>query len=147
MQAKPARMFSKCCNAGDGLQPTCKKCVSEYMAKYYSKNKERIKKRVRNYRLQNRGLHIQRDKEKYMKHRGGILKRCKAYQAAHPEQVHAKRRLHVALNRGDLTRPAVCEGCGRSDAVIDAHHDDYNKPLDVIWLCRFCHRQHHAASA
>jgi transposase-like protein len=27
---------------------------------------------------------------------------------------------------------------------MDAHHDDYSKPLRVRWLCRKCHRRYHA---
>lgn len=37
-----------------------------------------------------------------------------------------------------------CEVCGKINGV-DAHHDDYNKPLDVRWLCRLHHMQHHNA--
>lgn len=39
--------------------------------------------------------------------------------------------------------PQPCEVCG-TRKQIDAHHDDYSKPLDVRWLCRSHHRQHHA---
>lgn len=36
-----------------------------------------------------------------------------------------------------------CEICGTT-ATIDAHHDDYSRPLDVRWLCRQHHKQRHA---
>jgi hypothetical protein len=34
-----------------------------------------------------------------------------------------------------------CEVCGVHD--VEAHHDDYYKPLVVRWLCRNHHREHH----
>ncbi|CAB4128197.1 hypothetical protein UFOVP270_35 [uncultured Caudovirales phage] len=34
-----------------------------------------------------------------------------------------------------------CEVCGNEK--VDAHHDDYAKPLSVRWLCRKHHNEHH----
>ena len=34
-----------------------------------------------------------------------------------------------------------CEVCG--NIKVDAHHDDYTKPMDVRWLCRKHHNEHH----
>ena len=45
------------------------------------------------------------------------------------------------ISQGILNR-LPCEICGVNDKV-EAHHDDYDKPLDVRWLCRFHHREYH----
>lgn len=64
----------------------------------------------------------------------------------HPEQVKARNTLRYALVKGELTRPDACERCGRHEDPgldgrpgIEAHHADYDKPLEVEWLCRLCH--------
>lgn len=36
-----------------------------------------------------------------------------------------------------------CEVCGAPKA--EAHHDDYDQPFLIRWLCRLHHRRHHAA--
>jgi hypothetical protein len=57
-----------------------------------------------------------------------------------------KRAVHLtttAIANGTLVRQP-CEVCGTT-RKIDAHHDDYSKPLEVRWLCRSHHRQHHIA--
>jgi hypothetical protein len=38
-----------------------------------------------------------------------------------------------------------CKVCGTNEN-IEAHHDDYSKPLDIIWLCRHHHRELHKNS-
>jgi C-5 cytosine-specific DNA methylase len=55
-----------------------------------------------------------------------------------------------AIATGKLIRPDVCEACGGigqpykdGRAPIQAHHCDYNKPLDVMWLCKGCHHDWH----
>src|SRR4051794_9202976 len=44
------------------------------------------------------------------------------------------------LERGKITRQR-CQGCGAERAEM--HHPDYSKPLEVEWLCRPCHLEHH----
>jgi len=54
-----------------------------------------------------------------------------------------------AIKKGALVRPKRCEKCERGGeftdgrTAIQGHHDDYNKPLDVRWLCQACHHQWH----
>jgi hypothetical protein len=53
------------------------------------------------------------------------------------EKVRANRRLQKAVLSGDVLVD-VCKVCGTLDE-IEAHHDDYSKPLEVVWLCKVHH--------
>lgn len=45
----------------------------------------------------------------------------------------------VYKRRGKLIpRPCAC-GCQE----VEMHHSDYSKPLEVEWMCRRCHIDHH----
>ena len=60
-----------------------------------------------------------------------------------PNAMRARRAIDAAITAGAIRRPTNCSGCGCSDTEhrIEAHHYDYSKPLDVIWLCTPCHRR------
>lgn len=49
--------------------------------------------------------------------------------------------------RGTVIRPGACSRCGLSDRRIEAHHPDYSKPFEVVWLCSRCHGAEHASLA
>ena len=54
----------------------------------------------------------------------------------------AVRRLTASKIRQGVLVRMPCEMCG-TEQDVQAHHDDYYKPLDVRWLCRTHHREHH----
>jgi len=79
-------------------------------------------------------------------------RRCKAcharamreFRAVHeptPEQrqrSNVRSYLHVYVKRGKVKKqPCLVCGCPE----VEAHHDDYNQPLKVVWLCRPHHVQ------
>jgi hypothetical protein len=45
---------------------------------------------------------------------------------------------------GLAKRPKYCQSCGRL-RKIEGHHEDYQKPFDVKWLCKRCHSRLHKA--
>ena len=46
-----------------------------------------------------------------------------------------------ALKRG-IIKAEPCEVCGNTNS--EKHHDDYDKPLEVRWLCKRHHGRQHA---
>lgn len=50
--------------------------------------------------------------------------------------------LNHAIRDGKIIGPLPCEVCFTTHD-IEAHHDDYNKPLEVRWLCFTHHRELH----
>jgi len=65
---------------------------------------------------------------------------------------HAQNILEQAIENGTVKRQTVCQVCGDSGTFangrtkIQAHHADYNKPLDVMWLCQKCHHEWHKSN-
>jgi len=72
----------------------------------------------------------------------GLVKRLVAeYCEKYPERVKALSIFHRALYSGKIKR-GECEICGSEK--VDGHHQDYSKPLEVVWLCHRHHKQLHA---
>ena len=71
---------------------------------------------------------------------GALSASSTGWQNRNPQAVRAHRLLHAAIHRGEIQRQP-CVGCGTSNA--HGHHEDYSKPLDVVWLCRLCHHERH----
>lgn len=65
-----------------------------------------------------------------------------AYELRNKKKRSAYKKMRRALKRGELIRPWRCEKC-KTIGRVDGHHDDYDKPLEVRWLCRGCHKTWH----
>lgn len=67
---------------------------------------------------------------------------------ANPKAKWAHVALASAIRRGLIER-GPCEECGamhgENGVIVHGHHDDYDKPMAVRWLCMLHHRQWHAA--
>lgn len=58
-----------------------------------------------------------------------------------PEKLHARQAFRRAINNGEIIRQP-CLICGEPNA--EGHHENYDKPFEVKWLCRKHHAEHHA---
>jgi hypothetical protein len=115
---KPIEEFYRHPMMGDGYLGKCKEC-----AKYD----------VRQNRRKRLDYYLQYDRE-----RSKAPERILAIRTSRePHKRKAQVAVANALRRGNL-RKLPCEICGNQKS--EAHHTDYSKPLDVMWLCR----KHHA---
>lgn len=75
---------------------------------------------------------------------GKMCQTSQKFKLSASELVEFKRRRYSrllcrrAIDSGTLTPSDVCEVC-KSSAKTQAHHVDYGKPLEVIWMCSICH--------
>ncbi len=61
----------------------------------------------------------------------------------YPEKARARAQVAYWVRQGKLKKPIECPRCGSGERKIQAHHHDYSKPLDVRWLCTYCHADFH----
>ena len=52
----------------------------------------------------------------------------------------ARSKLRQAVKKGIIVRKR-CGKCGGER--VEGHHEDYSKPLEVMWFCRDCHIDRH----
>lgn len=80
----------------------------------------------------------------YQRTEAGKVSRRKArekYYEKHPERKQIHQQVNNAVRDGRLVK-TPCSVCG-SEYRIHGHHDDYSKPLDVLWLCPQHHQDRH----
>jgi hypothetical protein len=107
--------FYKDSSKKDGYQSLCKVCHINF---------------VRAYNLTPKG------KQAASKTKSNFAKK-------YPHRIKAKDKFNYEVKSGRLKR-LPCSVC-RATHNIQGHHEDYNNPLDVIWLCDAHHKNLHAA--
>ena len=102
-----------------------------YYRRHYGENADQVGERIKAYQKSPAG--------KLATRTNGIRQREKF-----PEKYAARQAVLVAVRSGALKRKP-CEKCGATK--VQAHHPDYSKPLEIVWLCEPCHRLEHAPIA
>ena len=118
--------------------------IIERSKKYIKEHQERVTALNRERRLANpetQKNNSERAKKWYEDNKERSKKYFDNYKKANTDKVVAAKAVENALRRGDMVR-SNCEICGAEKA--EAHHDDYNYPLRVRWLCRSCHKAWHS---
>jgi hypothetical protein len=113
-QAKDESLFGKNKGVKVGLHAYCKECKNESMKEYRLRHPDVDKK----------------------------------YSVKWAEKYPKSGAAHIKLNRkiksGEIIKPKICIKCNKEEELVGHHpYCRYDKPLDVIWLCKSCHKYIH----
>jgi len=77
-------------------------------------------------------------RRRHERHSEQILTYSRQYRAERKEQRVAYAKVQSEIRLGRLAKPDKCTLC-KSSRSLRAHHSDYDRPLDVLWVCESCH--------
>jgi hypothetical protein len=122
--------FYKHPHMADGLLGKCKECTRKDAQRHRIENLDKLREydRARSTLPHRKAAYAAKNKAKRIK------------------EGHSYNKSHTAVSRavasGTLIVPDHCAVC-LVQCKPQAHHDDYSKPLDVMWLCPVCHAARH----
>jgi len=125
-EEKDIQSFYKHAGMTDGHLSFCKSCVKERVFRYGKTEAGKKTARKRNQKPERKKWKTEWQK-----------KRRKKF----PEKYKAMRIIQYHIQRGSLKK-LKCMRCSENKN-IEAHHPDYDFPLEITWLCRKCHRKLH----
>jgi len=141
-ETKPLEEFYRHKMMADGHLNKCKDCAKRDVSKHREENLEKVREHDR---LRGSLPHRVELRKKYWEDRDNRDKFNSAksrWNKTHQHKRNAHLLVQKAVRSGKLIKPVLCETCSCS-GKLEAHHDDYDKPLDVRWLCVPCHTAWH----
>lgn len=113
----------------DGLKSQCKKCHTK--TSITTRNVEKAREANKKYMRRA----VAKNPQKYRK-------QWRKYSRVKDEKTYARMVLNSAIRSGIVMKPILCQECKRK-IKLTAHHDNYDEPLCVEWLCYECHAKRH----
>jgi len=123
-QEKPLGLFYKHPQMADGHLGKCIECTKKDVCENRAKNLGRIRA-------------YDRQRAKLPHRRKNSLIISKRWRSD-PEKRGVASKVARAVRSGAIKKSKQCEECGEG-GLIHGHHEDYSKPLDIVWLCPACH--------
>lgn len=130
LRIKPLTDFYAHKMMADGHLGKCKECTKDYVRDRYRRERKKI-------------AAYDRAREKRPERKAQKARIAKLLRLRNPDKKIAWQMVSNALRDGRLVKKP-CFKCG---AKAQAHHEDYSKPLDVMWLCRTHHLERHGKKA
>lgn len=140
---KPLTCFYKHSQMADGRLNKCKECNKKDVRKNYAENVEQYqayerKRAMLPHRVAARRTYVATNKGKE-----AVKRSCQKFRVNNPEKAKAHRMVNYRLRSGAIIAPKLCSVCLNASDNIHGHHEDYSKPLALVWCCPRCHSNIH----
>lgn len=112
--------------------------IKEYQKLWRERNKDKIRSYFKKWYAKGYKKYYKENKSKISSLRNEWRNRTKD---RYELQNNARVEVRLAIDSGRLVK-LPCAVCGSSKS--EAHHEDYLKPLEVIWLCKTHHFELHS---
>lgn len=139
------------------LVARCKDCIREAQRIRYHANPQKYRQRQRELSLKRRMAGEKSDFT--LERKLQIQKSVNKFYKNHPNRQHVKSAVSEAAKRGEriikdgkvsnrikspvFLKPPYCPMCGKripTHKLHGHHHNGYDKPLDVLFVCQNCHK-------
>lgn len=165
---KPLDAYGKNKAMPDGLLKVCKSCMNAKQRKrsktargratarragkrYRERHPEKISAKAKRQREREperlRRTARESAARRYAADPSRVKAQARSWRERNGDRRTAQRRLASAVEKGEVVRPEACERCGSEPGrgrdgrrLIQGHHADYEKPLEVEWVCPPCHK-------
>jgi hypothetical protein len=124
---KPLEEFYKHPMMADGHVNKCKECNKNDVTSNRNKNIEKVRA-------------YDRERNKIPERVKTNAEISRAWRAEDSRRIVAHASVFKAVRNGTLVRQP-CIRC--NEIKVIAHHEDYDYPLVVMWLCQPCHKKRH----
>ena len=116
---------------------TLTKEKKEYFRNYYKNNKEKYKIANNKYSNTEKGR-IKRNEISRRWYKRDKEKNPDKWRKIFKKNIFKQKVKHIAEKKIIIPKGQLCQRC-KINLATDRHHKDYNKPLEVEFLCRKCH--------
>ena len=124
---KPLAYFYKHSEMADGYLNKCKDCAKVDANKHRAENLEKVREYDRKRAKEPHRIALQKAQTKMWRETDSRRTKC-----------------HNAVARAIRNGSLVQQPCARcSSEKTLAHHESYDLPLEIVWLCQPCHKQRH----
>lgn len=125
-EEKPITEYYQHKGMADGHLNVCKECVKARIRKYWADGRGRECDKRRQ----------QTESRKAWQREHSALQRKKW-----KKKRSCRTRFWTKFKKGEIEK-SPCKVCG-ANKLVEAHHSDYNKPFEVVWLCSRHHKEWH----